>query len=110
MSETPSEMTLEDANKFLSERAAEKKSGENTRSTPQSFLDLVDNCLFLCEDSLHDATWDALVIRWAFKLEKTSREDGTLFTRSWENEEIPVFFRRPSRRERVGVSCWSLKT
>ena len=39
-----------------------------TTYPPQSFLDLVDDCLLICEDKYHDETWDKLVKDWAVKL------------------------------------------
>ena len=59
---------------------------------PQTFLDLVDDCLLICEDRFHDETWDTLVKNWAVKLRNEAYENGTLFTRKWEDEEIPDFF------------------
>ena len=101
--EESSEMTLEEAERFLSDKTAERKC----ELTPKNFLDLIDDCLFLCEDSIHDATWDALVMGWAFQLEKRSREKGTLFTTRWEDEEIPVFLEEALKRrldnQRVGL-------
>ena len=84
-------MALEEAKKYLSEKAAERKREKNTKIKPKNFLDLVDDCLFLCEDSVHDATWDTLIMGWAFQLKKSSRERGTLFTTRWEDKEFPVF-------------------
>ena len=101
VSEEPSEITLEEAKIYLSDKTSERKHKENTKFTPKNFLDLVDDCLFLCENSLHDSTWDALVMRWAFTLEESCREDGTLFTTNWEDEEIPVFFKEAITKRRL---------
>ena len=101
MSDLASEMTIEEANIFLAEIALERKREGSPQDQPRSFLDLVDDCLFLCGDSVHDATWDALVMQWAFKLEKSSREEGTLFTTCWEEEDIPVMFDEAITKRRL---------
>ena len=51
-----------------------------------------NDCLLICEDRFHDETWDKLVKDWAVKLRDEALENGTLFTRKWEEEKIPENF------------------
>ena len=68
---------------------------------PQAFLDLVDDCLLLCEDRFHDETWDSLVKDWALKLRNEAVENGTLFSRKWEEEEIPDFIEEELKKRKI---------
>ena len=67
---------------------------------PQTFLDLVDDCLLMCEDECHDETWDKLVKDWALKLRNEAFENGTLFSKKWEEEEIPDFIEEEIKERR----------
>ena len=59
--------------------------------------------MLLCEDKFHDETWDKLAV----KLRDEAFENGTLFTRKWEEEDIPELLeeaaleRRASEQEAV---------
>ena len=87
-------MSTVEAEKFV--QAAKKENDV----TPKSFMDLVDRCLLLCEDCLHDVTWDAMVIRYFQSEAKAARVDGTLFTKDWGDEPTPPFLTKEIKRRR----------